>query len=477
MLDASDQLAVRRRIITVYGDSTAMGDIFRLEEHGTTWGREVTAGLTTFFSMAYIIIVAPNILSQSGIEWGAVFLAAIIASVVGTLVMSLYANVPFALAPGLGMCSFFVVTVCDQMGFTWQQALSMVFICGIINILITVTNVRRLIIAAIPRSLQYAISGGIGLFVAYIGLVQVGVIAFEGGTPALSSFAEPAVLLFLFGLVLAIVLYVRKVRGAIVIALIVTTLVGIPLGLTDSSYSVSFVEAVGQLPDTFGVIFTSEGLPSLFSDASMIPSAVVAILSFSLVDTFDTIGTFIGTGRRSGLFTEEEMSSTDSAGFRTRLDRALLCDSCATSVGAVFGTSNTTTVVESTAGIEAGGRTGLTSLVVAVCIALSAVLASAISMIPPSAYGAVLVLVGILMLPSFKSVDWDDMADAVPAFFAGLFMALCYNISYGIAMGFITYCLMKVVTGRRSEVSGVMWVVSGLFILVFALQALIGVMT
>ena len=453
-----------------------MGDIFRLEEHGTTWGREVTAGLTTFFSMAYIIIVAPNILSQSGIEWGAVFLAAIIASVVGTLVMSLYANVPFALAPGLGMCSFFVVTVCDQMGFTWQQALSMVFICGIINILITVTNVRRLIIAAIPRSLQYAISGGIGLFVAYIGLVQVGVIAFEGGTPALSSFAEPAVLLFLFGLVLAIVLYVRKVRGAIVIALIVTTLVGIPLGLTSSSDSVSFVEAVRQLPDTFGVIFTSEGLPSLFSDVSMIPSAVVAILSFSLVDTFDTIGTFIGTGRRSGLFTEEELSSVDSAGFRTRLDRALLCDSCATSVGAVFGTSNTTTVVESTAGIEAGGRTGLTSLVVAVCIALSAVLASAISMIPPSAYGAVLVLVGILMLPSFKSVDWDDMADAVPAFFAGLFMALCYNISYGIAMGFIAYCLMKVVTGRRSEVSGVMWVVSGLFILVFALQALIGVM-
>ena len=453
-----------------------MGDFFRLKEHGTTRGREVIAGLTTFFSMAYIIIVAPSILSQSGMEWGAVFLAAVIASVVGTLVMSLYANVPFALAPGLGMASFFVVTVCDQMGFTWQQALSMVFICGIINILITVTNVRRLIIAAIPRSLQYAISGGIGLFVAYIGLVQVGVIAFEGGTPALSSFAEPAVLLFLFGLVLAIVLYVRKVRGAIVIALIVTTLAGIPLGLTDSSDSVSFVEAVEQLPDTFGVIFTSEGLPSLFSDASMIPSAVVAILSFSLVDTFDTIGTFIGTGRRSGLFTEEEMSSTDSAGFRTRLDRALLCDSCATSVGAVFGTSNTTTVVESTAGIEAGGRTGLTSLVVAVCIALSAVLASAISMIPPSAYGAVLVLVGILMLPSFKSVDWDDMADAVPAFFAGLFMALCYNISYGIAMGFITYCLMKVVTGRSSEVSGVMWVVSGLFILVFALQALIGVM-
>ena len=445
-----------------------MGDFFRLEEHGTTRGREVIAGLTTFFSMAYIIIVAPNILSQSGIEWGAVFLAAVIASVVGTLVMSLYANVPFALAPGLGMCSFFVVTVCGQMGFTWQQALSMVFVCGIINILITVTNIRRLIIAAIPRSLQYAISGGIGLFVAYIGLIQVGAIAFDGGTPALTSFAEPAVLLFLFGLILAIILYMRNVRGSIVVALVVTTLVGVPLGLTGATDP-------GQLPDTFGAIFTSEGLPSLFSDTAMIPSAIVAILSFSLVDTFDTIGTFIGTGRRSGLFTEEELSSVDSGGFRTRLDRALLCDSCATSVGAVFGTSNTTTVVESTAGIEAGGRTGLTSLVVAVCIAVSSLFASAISMIPASAYGAVLVLVGVLMLPSFRNVDWGDMAEAVPAFFAGLFMALCYNISYGIAMGFITYCLMKVVTGRRSEVSGVMWVVTGLFILVFALQAVMGV--
>ena len=453
-----------------------MGDFFRLKEHGTTRGREVIAGLTTFFSMAYIIIVAPSILSQSGMEWGAVFLAAVIASVVGTLVMSLYANVPFALAPGLGMASFFVVTVCDQMGFTWQQALSMVFICGIINILITVTNVRRLIIAAIPRSLQYAISGGIGLFVAYIGLGQVGAIAFDGGTQALASFAEPAVLLFIFGLVLAIVLYMRNVRGAIVIALVVTTLIGIPAGLTSASDSVSFTEAVNQLPDTFGVIFTSEGLPSLFSDPVLIPSAIVAILSFSLVDTFDTIGTFIGTGRRSGLFSEEELSSVESNGFRTRLDRALLCDSCATSVGAIFGTSNTTTVVESTAGIEAGGRTGLTSLVVAVCVALSALFASAISMIPASAYGAVLVLVGILMLPSFKKVDWEDMAEAVPAFFAGLFMALCYNISYGIAMGFITYCLMKVVTGRRSEVSGVMWAVTGLFILVFALQALMAVM-
>ncbi len=449
-----------------------MGDFFKLKEYGTTWSREAIAGITTFFSMAYIIIVAPNILSQSGMEWGAVFLAAVIASVVGTLVMSLYANVPFALAPGLGMCSFFVVTVCDQMGFTWQQALSMVFICGIINVLITVTNIRRLIIASIPRSLQYAISGGIGLFVAYIGLIQVGVIAFDSGTPALSSFADPAVLLFLFGLVLAIVLYTRKVRGAIVIALIVTTLVGIPAGLTSSTDSVSFVEAVGQLPDTFGVIFTSEGLPSLFSDPVMIPSAVVAILSFSLVDTFDTIGTFIGTGRRSGLFTEEELSSVENNGFRTRLDRALLCDSCATSVGAILGTSNTTTVVESTAGIEAGGRTGLTSLVVAVCVAVSSLFASAISMIPASAYGAVLVLVGILILPSFRNVNWEDMVEAVPAFFAGLFMALCYNISYGIAMGFITYCLMKVVTGRGSDVSGIMWVVSGLFILVFALQAL-----
>lgn len=450
-----------------------MGDFFHLKENGTTPGREAVAGLTTFFSMAYIIIVAPSILSGSGIEWGAVFIAAVIASVVGTLVMSLYANVPFALAPGLGMCSFFVVTVCGQMGFTWQQALSIVFICGLINVLITVTNIRRQIIAAIPRSLQQAISGGIGLFVAYIGLVQVGMVVFEDGTPALASFSDPAILLFLFGLILAIVLYVRKVRASIVIALVVTTLVGVPIGVTSMTDSVSIMDAAAQLPDTFGVIFTQEGLPSLFSDSAMIPSAIVAIVSFSLVDTFDTIGTFIGTGRRSGIFSEEDLTSAESTGFSSRLDRALLADSCATSVGAIFGTSNTTTVVESTTGIEAGGRTGLTSLVVAICIAVSALFASLISLIPPSAYGAVLVLVGILMLPSFREVRWDDMVEAVPAFFAGLFMALCYNISYGIAMGFITYCLMMVVTGRSVSVSRVMWAVTALFIILFALQAII----
>ena len=236
--------------------------------------------------------------------------------------------------------------------------------------------------------------------------------------------------------------------------------------------SVSLADAVAQLPSTFGVIFTSEGIPSLFSDVSMIPAAIVAIVSFSLVDTFDTIGTFIGTGRKSGLFTEEELSSDGSEPGRTKLDRALMADSCATSVGAVFGVSNTTTVVESTTGIEAGGRTGLTSLVVAVCIAATVFLAPAVSMIPASAYGAVLVLVGILMLSSFRQVEWDDLAEAVPAFFAGLFMALCYNISYGIAIGFIIYCLMRVVTGRRSEISGVMWCITALFIAVFALQAL-----
>lgn len=450
-----------------------MGDFFHLKENGTTPGREVVAGLTTFFSMAYIIIVAPSILSGSGIEWGAVFIAAVIASVVGTLVMSLYANVPFALAPGLGMCSFFVVTVCGQMGFTWQQAMSIVFICGLINVLITVTSIRRQIIAAIPRSLQQAISGGIGLFVAYIGLVQVGIVVFEDGTPALASFSDPAILLFLFGLILAIVLYVKKVRASIVISLVVTTMVGVPLGVTSMTDSVSILDAAAQLPDTFGVIFTSEGFPSLFSDSAMIPSAIVAIVSFSLVDTFDTIGTFIGTGRRSGIFSEEDLTSAESTGFSSRLDRALLADSCATSVGAIFGTSNTTTVVESTTGIEAGGRTGLTSLVVAICIAVSALFASLISLIPPSAYGAVLVLVGILMLPSFREVRWDDMVEAVPAFFAGLFMALCYNISYGIAMGFITYCLMMVVTGRSASVSRVMWAVTALFIILFALQAII----
>ncbi|HOK96871.1 MAG TPA: NCS2 family permease, partial [Anaerohalosphaeraceae bacterium] len=240
-------------------------DFFKLKENGTKVSTEIIAGLTTFFAMAYIIAVNPSILSQAGMEWGAVFLATIIASIIGTLIMGLVANVPYAQAPGMGLNAFFVYTVCFGLNFTWQQALSMVFICGIINIVITVTKIRKYIIRAIPHSLQNAIGGGIGIFIAYIGLLNVGIINFDAGVPALATLNTPTIWLFLIGLFSTIILILLKVKGAILIGIVVTALIGIPMGQTVTADTISFTEACKALPTTLGVIFTKDGLGSLFS--------------------------------------------------------------------------------------------------------------------------------------------------------------------------------------------------------------------
>ena len=456
-----------------------MDKFFKLKENGTTVSREIVAGLTTFFAMSYIIAVNPNILSGRGtewvgMEWGAVFLATIIASIIGTLIMGLVANVPYAQAPGMGLNAFFVYTVCFGLGFTWQQTLSMVFICGIINIIITVTKLRKYIIKAIPNSLQNAIGGGIGLFVAYIGLLNAKIINFDGGVPALSTLNVPALWLLIIGLVLTIVLQLLKVKGAILIGIVVTSLIGIPMGVTTTTETISFSDSVNALPTTFGVIFTDQGLGSLFADTSRIPQVLVTIFAFSVTDTFDTIGTFIGTGRRSGIFSaEDEKTMETSAGFKSKMDKALFADATATSIGAIFGTSNTTTYVESAAGIGAGGRTGLTSVVVAICFAISAFLATFVSAIPFAATAPALVVVGIMMASSFKEIDWSDFTEAVPAFFAGVFMALCYSISYGIAAGFIFYCIAKICKKEIKEIHPILWVSTALFILNFVLLAVI----
>ncbi len=446
--------------------------LFGYTTSGSSLRTEIVAGVTTFFAMAYVLFVIPTTLSASGMAWGAVFLATIIASVIGTLIMGLVANVPYAQAPGMGLTAFFVYTVCFGLHFTWQQTLSMVFICGVINILITVTKVRKYIIKAIPVSLQNAIGGGIGLFVAYIGLLNVGMIEFDG-VPGLASFKTPVLWVFLIGLVLIIVLHMLKIKGAMLISIIITAIIGIPFGVTEMQNSVSFVDACKALPQTFGAIFTAEGLPSLFTDLPKLPLVLITIFSFSISDTFDTIGTFIGTGRRTGIFTEEDTENIDQPGFKTRLDKALFADATATSIGAIFGTSNTTTFVESAAGIGAGGRTGLTSVVTAVCFALSAFLATFVSAIPYAATAPALVMVGIMMIASFKSIDWENIEEAAPAFFASVFMALCYSISYGIAAGFIIYCLVKVCRRKARDIHPILWVCTGLFILNFVLLALL----
>lgn len=464
-----------------------MEKFFHLKENGTNVSTEITAGLTTFFAMSYIIVVNPMILSQTGMPKGGVFLATIIAAIIGTLVMGLFANVPYAQAAGMGLNAFFTYTVCFGLHFTWQEAMCMVFLCGLINIIITVTKIRKMIIRAIPTSLQHAIGGGIGLFVAYVGIMSVGLITFTSKDPAaaakskptaaipgLAVINNPVLWLFLIGLVLAIVLTVLKVRASLLITIIATSLIGIPLSLTSLNNAVSVTDAFAQLPTTFGAIFGPQGFPALFSNPARIPLVLVTIFAFSMSDTFDTLGTFIGTGRRTGIFSEaDEKALENGSGFSSKMDRALFADSIATSVGAICGTSNTTTYVESAAGIGAGGRTGLTSVVVSVCFALSIVLAPLASAVPAAATAGVLVVVGCMMASSLKEVAWDDISEAIPAFFAAVFMAFSYSISYGIAAGFIMYCLVMTCKKRAKDVHPMLWIVSLLFILDFVANAVL----
>lgn len=480
-----------------------MENYFKLKENNTSVSTEVMAGITTFLAMSYIMIVNPAILGDTGagIPTNAVFLATAFAAAASTLVMGLFANVPYALAPGMGLNAFFTYTVVFNLGFTWQQALSMVFICGIVNILITVTKIRKMLIVSIPVSLQHAIAAGIGVFIAYVGIKNAGFLEFSlsGGSlsgtvvdgnvvsalangadavPGLALFNNPSVLLAIIGLIVTIIFITLNIRGALLLSIFVTFLIGIPMGLVDftafTSGQNSLSQAFADLGSVFGVIFTAEGIPSLFNDVSKLPLVLMTIFAFSLSDVFDTIGTFIGTGRRTGIFSEEdEKAAEDSSGFTTKMDKALFADSIGTFVGAIFGTSNTTTYVESAAGIEAGGRTGLTSVVTAVLFLLSTLLTPIVSIVPGAATAPVLIIVGIMMLASLIDVNWLDITEAIPAFFASIFMGLSYSISYGIAAGFITFIVVRFAQKRLNEIHPIVWFTTALFILNFVILALI----
>lgn len=467
---------------------------FQLGQNGTTISRELIAGATTFFAMVYIIFVNPNILSQTGIPKDAVFVATILATVIGTLVMALFANVPYALAPGMGLNAFFTYTVCFGLGFDWREALALVFICGILNITITVTKIRKSIIRAIPKGLQNAIGGGIGLFIAYIGLKDAGMLTFTidpghwtesfgtvfgdaSAIPAISNFSTWAPVLAIIGLLLTVILLVCKVRGAILIGIVATAVLGIPMGLTvlpDFSAGNYGAQVYGDMFQNFGSTIGQcfVGFKGLFSSWSRLPLVFLAIFAFSLTDTFDTIGTFVGTGRRTGIFSDADLAAVENGtGFKTKMERALFADSVATSMGAILGTSNTTTYIESGAGIEAGGRTGLTSVVTAGLFLLCIVLYPLVAVVPASATAPALIIVGIMMAGAFKEVDWSDFAEAVPAFLAAAMMAFAYSISIGIAFGFIFYVIVKVCQGKAREVHPILWTSAGLFLLYFVAMA------
>ncbi|RSI07408.1 NCS2 family permease [Streptococcus sanguinis] len=472
-----------------------MDKFFKLTEKGTDVRTEVLAGLTTFFAMSYILFVNPAMLAQTGMPKQGVFLATIIGAVAGTLMMAFFANLPYAQAPGMGLNAFFTFTVVFALGYTWQEALAMVFICGIISLIITLTKVRKMIIESIPGSLRAAISAGIGVFLAYVGIKNAGLLKFSidpgnytvagkgadkaaaaitansAATPGLVDFNNPAVIVALVGLAITIFFIVKNIKGGVILSILVTTVVAILVGLVDLS-AIDFGQnnigtAVNELGQIFGVAVGPKGLGALLADSGRWPQTFMAILAFSLTDIFDTIGTLIGTGEKVGIVATSG-ENHESEG----LDKALYSDLIGTSIGAIAGTSNVTTYVESAAGIGAGGRTGLTALVVAICFAVSSFFSPLLAIVPNAATAPILIIVGIMMLASLKNIHWDDMAEAIPAFFTSIFMGFAYSITHGIAAGFITYTLVKIFKGQAKDVHSMIWILDLLFILNFVNLAL-----
>jgi adenine/guanine/hypoxanthine permease len=454
-----------------------MEKLFKLKHYGTNVRTEIMAGLTTFITMAYIIFVNPSILSATGMDKDAVFTATIISAAIATLMMAFVANVPYAQAPGMGMNAFFTFTVCLGLKFTWQQALAIVLISGLVNVVITVTQVRKAIIDAIPKTLQYAISGGIGLFIAYIGFMDAHFLnftpnskpdatgAFSMVVPAIVNFKDKASLLALIGVIIIAILLLLKVRGAILIGILATTIIGIPMGVTQYVPH-SF------MPPSLEPTFMKLSFAGLF-DPDKIFLTLTTILAFVLSDIFDCIGTFLGTGRKAGIFDDKDEANFKKGKlFSSRLDRALFSDLTATTVGSFLGTSNTTTYVESAAGISVGGRTGLTSLVTAILF-LACLFISPIALaVPAAATAPALIIVGILMMESFAKINWSEFEEAVPAFFTAVVMPFTYSIANGVAAGFIFYVVAKVTKGKAKEVHPAIYIVALLFIVRFIFDAI-----
>ena len=414
---------------------------------------EIIAGVTTFLTMAYILAVNPSIfsaLASQGMPTDAVFTATALAAIVGCLVMSIYAKKPFGLAPGMGLNAFFVFTVCLGMGHSWQMALTAIFLEGILFILLTVTNIRKLIVDAIPLSLKRAIGAGIGLYIAFIGLKSAGIIvSSEATSVTLGSFSEPTVILAIIGLILTSVLVILKVRGGMLIGIIITTLIGIPMGVTNYSGIVS-------TPPSIAPIFCQFEWAHIFSW-----DMLAIVFTFLFIDMFDTIGTVVGVSVKSGMV--DEKGNVDG------INKVLMADAVATVAGAAFGTSTTTTYIESASGVSEGGRTGLTSFTIAICFAIALLFSPLFLAIPGAATGPVLFIVGVMMAAPVKEIDWDDYSEAIPAFVTMLLMPLAYSISDGIMLGLISYVFLNTLTGKVKKVSVMMWILAILFILRYVL--------
>lgn len=454
---------------------------FKLKENNTNVKTEIIAGITTFITMAYIIFVNPNILKLAGMNSenivgdaagkfvigsdpvvSAVFVATCLAAAVGTFIMGFYANLPFAQAPGMGLNAFFTFTVCMTLKFTWHQALSAVLISGLLFILITVTSIREKIVDAIPQNLKFAISGGIGLFIALIGLKSGGIIVANPATlVGFGNFAAPGTILTVVGIVITGILMSRDAKGSILIGIIATTIIGIPLGIT-SLENIHVFSSPPSIAPTFAA-FDFAGLFSKGGNsiAGGILSFVIVVITICLVDLFDTIGTLVGTATKAGM--------VDENGKVLRMKKALICDAVATTAGSILGTSTVNTYVESTSGVSAGGRTGLTSVTVGILFVLSIFFSGLVGIVPGQATAPALIIVGVLMMGAVKNIDFDDFTEAMPAFFAIAIMPFSYSIANGVAAAMIFYPIVKICTGRHKELHPIVYVLAVLFIFRFIL--------
>ena len=422
-----------------------LNKLFGFDSSQTTIRKEIIAGITTFLTMSYILAVNPRMFGILMPE-GAVFTSTAIAAIIGCLAMAFWGKLPFGLAPGMGLNAFFVYSVCLGMGYSWQFALTAVLIEGIIFILLTLTNVREAIVNAIPLSLRNAIGAGIGLFIAFIGLSSAGVVVNDDATlVALGNITEGSALLALIGLIITGFMYARNIPGAILVGILVTMLIGIPMGVTE-------FKGVVSTPDSIAPIFCQFEFDKIFT-----LDMLVVVFTFLFIDMFDTVGTLVGVCTKAKM--------VDEKGNIHRIKQAFMADSIATTAGAILGTSTTTTYVESAAGVMQGGRSGLTAFAVACCFAVALLFSPLFLSIPAAATAPALIIVGLLMLEPIVKIPFDDFSESIPAFVCIIAMPLTYSISNGILLGMIAYVLMNLICGNHKKITPMMYILAVLFVL------------
>lgn len=429
-----------------------MEKFFKLKENGTDVKTEIIAGITTFMTMAYILAVNPLILSDTGMDAGGVFTATAIAASFATLVMALYAKYPFALAPGMGLNAFFAYSVVlGKMDKTWQFALTAVLIEGIIFIVLSFFNVREAIFNSIPKNLKNAVSVGIGLFIAFIGLEGAGIVEIGDGTPlVLGNIASGGPIIAFVGIIIIAFLLAKNVKGALLIGIMLSTLIGIPLGVT--TLPESFGNIVSLPPSVKDVAFQFVGMKEIFSI-----EMIIVVFTFLFVDIFDTVGTLAGVASKADMLDED--------GKLPRVGKALMADAVGTIAGACLGTSTVTTYVESASGVAEGGRTGLTALSASAMFALALFFAPLFTMIPSAATAPALITVGLFMMSPIKEIEFEDPTDGIPAFLTIIMMPLAYSIAEGIVFGMISYVVLKAITGKFKDISLTMWILGILFLI------------